>query len=414
MRNSLLLSLCLIGLNAFGQGVGIGTSNFSPNEDAVLELRSTSSGFLMPRMTQAQMNAIVGPSEGLIVYQTNGASGFKYFNGSDWSEFSDNLGNHTALTNFQLNDNWLTNDGGNEGIRISDNGYVGVGSADPQFPLVVNSAGVASDLISPSSNVLVRIEQTANYGRGAGMMIKGSRNLAYLSAFLDFSNYDNQAMNDEYVLARVGGFNEDSGEKGALTFYTNGGGTDDSGLSEKMRITSDGKVGLGVSTPSKELDVNGGARIRELAGSDTRMVVADANGNLQTQEITAAVTSALDEVTRAVSASSQQSTSSGSYADLNSMTMSVETGRYIFQFNCDMEVTNGNTVGEFSFLVNGSTVTESIRKIKPGTNSPGIATLITVVDVASSGTVKVQYKRNAGSGTVKVGGRTLMVMRIGE
>jgi hypothetical protein len=77
-----------------------------------------------------------------------------------------------------------------------------------------------------------------------------------------------------------------------------------------------------------------------------------------------------------------------------------------------MEVTNGNTVGEFSFNVNGSTVSESIRKIKPGTNSLGIATLITVVDVTSIGTVKVQFRRNAGSGTVNVGGSTLMAMRI--
>jgi hypothetical protein len=33
------------------------------------------------------------------------------------------------------------------------------------------------------------------------------------------------------------------------------------------------------------LDVNGDARIRDLAGSGTRMVVADANGNLSTQSI---------------------------------------------------------------------------------------------------------------------------------
>ena len=42
------------------QNVGIGTA--SPNAAAVLEASSTTKGFLPPRMTQAQRNAIVSPA----------------------------------------------------------------------------------------------------------------------------------------------------------------------------------------------------------------------------------------------------------------------------------------------------------------------------------------------------------------
>ena len=50
---------------------------------AVLELISTNKGFLMPRMTLAQSNAIVLPAAGLMVYIPD-SSKFRYYNGSTW------------------------------------------------------------------------------------------------------------------------------------------------------------------------------------------------------------------------------------------------------------------------------------------------------------------------------------------
>ena len=43
----------------------------------------------------------------------------------------DNLGNHTATTNIQLGANWLSGDGGAEGLRVDASGNVGVGIAAP-------------------------------------------------------------------------------------------------------------------------------------------------------------------------------------------------------------------------------------------------------------------------------------------
>ena len=41
--------------------------------------------------------------------------------------FKDNLGSHIAGQNIQLNNHWLSNDGGNEGISISNTGHIGIG-----------------------------------------------------------------------------------------------------------------------------------------------------------------------------------------------------------------------------------------------------------------------------------------------
>lgn len=49
----------------------------------------------------------------------------------------DNLGNHTAIQNIQLNDFYLSNDGDNEGIRVDNSGNVGIGTITPADELHV-------------------------------------------------------------------------------------------------------------------------------------------------------------------------------------------------------------------------------------------------------------------------------------
>ncbi len=66
--------------------VGVGLTN--PDNSAILELSSTSQGFLLPRMTKNQMDLILNPTEGLIVYCSDCAcKGFQYFDGTDWKDF---------------------------------------------------------------------------------------------------------------------------------------------------------------------------------------------------------------------------------------------------------------------------------------------------------------------------------------
>lgn len=65
--------------------VGIGTT--TPDNSAILQIDNTSRGILVPRMTQVQKNAIATPVTGLLIFQTDGASGFYYYNGSAWVTF---------------------------------------------------------------------------------------------------------------------------------------------------------------------------------------------------------------------------------------------------------------------------------------------------------------------------------------
>ncbi len=67
MKKKIILSAAFIAISftTFAQ-VAVGTT--SPVASAALDVTSTTQGFLPPRMTQVQMNAIAAPAEGLMVY----------------------------------------------------------------------------------------------------------------------------------------------------------------------------------------------------------------------------------------------------------------------------------------------------------------------------------------------------------
>ena len=68
MKNFILAVVVLVTCSVQSQ-IGMGTPN--PDPSAVLELSSTQKGFLPPRLTTLQRNAIVQPAEGLTIYNTN-------------------------------------------------------------------------------------------------------------------------------------------------------------------------------------------------------------------------------------------------------------------------------------------------------------------------------------------------------
>ncbi len=69
--------------------VAIGTT--APDASAKLEVNSTVQGFLPPRMTATQMNALASPAEGLMVYNTTVKS-VCFYDGSAWHKTYNNDG----------------------------------------------------------------------------------------------------------------------------------------------------------------------------------------------------------------------------------------------------------------------------------------------------------------------------------
>jgi hypothetical protein len=68
----------------------VGTGSLSST--AVLQANSTTRGFLPPRMTEAQRDAIAAPSTGLVIYNTTSSS-LEFYNGSIWVALAASLTN---------------------------------------------------------------------------------------------------------------------------------------------------------------------------------------------------------------------------------------------------------------------------------------------------------------------------------
>ena len=100
MKYYSFLCLFIFGATTLIAQVGIGTIN--PDSSAILEINSETSGVLFPRMTSEQIDDIVDPAIGLLVYNTD-LNEFQ-FNSSitvtpDWSKIS-----HSASVKYSNQD----------------------------------------------------------------------------------------------------------------------------------------------------------------------------------------------------------------------------------------------------------------------------------------------------------------------
>jgi hypothetical protein len=75
-------TLLISGVSVFSQ-VGINTDGTQPNPSAMLDVKSTITGFLPPRLTTDQRNLISSPATGLTIYNTTKYCNETY-NGSSW------------------------------------------------------------------------------------------------------------------------------------------------------------------------------------------------------------------------------------------------------------------------------------------------------------------------------------------
>lgn len=155
-------------------------------------------------------------------------------------------GNYVRLFNSQ-EFNFLNSSGASiASINLSGNSYfnggnVGIGTTNPGVKLDIDNGAV--------TDVRIRGNQTSDARIGA-------------------YNFYNTAASD--VVAAISADRDGANDAAALAFDTQIAG---GGMTERMRITSTGNVGIGTTSPSERLSVDGNAEI--LKGDDARVYIKD-------------------------------------------------------------------------------------------------------------------------------------------
>ena len=133
----------------------IGDNPYSIDSKAVLELESTTKGFLPPRMTTAQMNAITSPTEGMIVYctdcgvNTDGELRIAY--NSVWQTFKGDLTGNVTGTSANVTGVVAAANGGTGAATLT--GYVkgnGTSTMTASATIPVADVSGAAPLASPT------------------------------------------------------------------------------------------------------------------------------------------------------------------------------------------------------------------------------------------------------------------------
>jgi len=161
MKTLLILIFLAFAMHA-GAQVAINTDSSLPDNSAMLDIKSSDKGILIPRMTQTQRDGIANPATGLMIFQTDNSPGFYFNSGTsvspEWAMTG--TGSFWGVT-------------GNTGISASTN-FIGTTG---NVPLIFKANNAVSGMINPIffntslGYVSLQITTTGTYntafGRGA-------------------------------------------------------------------------------------------------------------------------------------------------------------------------------------------------------------------------------------------------------
>src|ERR1700712_5541543 len=98
---TLSIIFLLFRVAGFAQ-IGINGDGSAPDSSSMLDIRSTTKGILVPRMTSTQRAAIKSPARGLLVYDSTTTS-FWFHNGVVWNELTAGASGWNLTGNTNLN-----------------------------------------------------------------------------------------------------------------------------------------------------------------------------------------------------------------------------------------------------------------------------------------------------------------------
>jgi hypothetical protein len=128
MKNTktILIAIMIFAGYALNAQVAVNKDGSSGNASAILDVKGTDGGMLVPRMTATEMGNIASPATGLMVFNTTENS-FYYWNGSTWTAINAGGGNWVETA-----DSLMRIVGTDTIMTITNSGDIGIGNTNPK------------------------------------------------------------------------------------------------------------------------------------------------------------------------------------------------------------------------------------------------------------------------------------------
>lgn len=244
-------TLCIIALSlltGFAAQAQVGVGTTTPHTSSALDIASDSKGVLVPRLTLLQRNAIAGPANGLLIYQTDDTPGFYFYTGSQWQRLAntgDAAGTYVDLTTAQTisGSKAFSSDLVVQGLTVGrGNGAVANNTAFGSGSLSVNTTGTnntASGFQTLDRNT-TGSQNTATGGLSLATNTAGNNNTTagYRTLFANTTGSFNTASGAHALAANTIGNNNTANGTYALNLNSTGGANTASGMSALTRNTT--------------------------------------------------------------------------------------------------------------------------------------------------------------------------------
>ncbi len=222
------------------QNVGINDDGDLPHHSAMLDVRSTNKGMLVPRLDIVQRDSIHRPATGLLIYQTDSIPGFYYFDKVEWIR----LGEGTAKV---LGDVWDTD--GNlhsdsaEFLGTTNNYNVIIKTNNTEKMRITNTGRVGINVPYPAAALHVKQAWSTMIGGGGGVVVTGSNIGIRVESF------------QSSVIVGSGQYNPNKWDisSNISSLRISNPITNNNAIT----ILNNGNIGFGIGAPKTKLHVNG-------------------------------------------------------------------------------------------------------------------------------------------------------------
>lgn len=261
-----IFSASTLGVFAQKERANVGIGTTQPDQSAVLDIKSSSQGLLIPRMSLQQRNSIQNPANGLMIYQTDLLSGFYFYDGKEWKPLGSDKENYSVAAD--PNDWTMT---GNSGTNPSVN-FIGTTDAKS---LVIKANNVISGYLEVSST-----KSNAFYGYSSGVGTVSSTGtfnsaLGYQALLNNNTGSFNTAIGARSLLATTGNGNVGLGTQ---TLENNTTGTFNMAIGlNALRLNSTGSYNVAIG---RQALYNSKGTGNVAIGNNAGFTLASGNNNL--------------------------------------------------------------------------------------------------------------------------------------